>query len=336
MVKETHDGEYLRMVQTVLEQEQFEKENRTNTPTIGITGYKAEYPMDEAYYEEDGSLVIPDFPLLTTKKVFWKGVVAELFWLLNGQTNILFLEKNGVHIWREWPMAAYNKAHDEEDHLTKKQFTDKILNENGFAERWGDLGPVYGKQWRAWDQHVNNTIQPIDQVLLAVNTLRHSPSSRRNIISSWNVAEIEDMQKTGLPPCHTLFQFIAVPDEDAGYILDLVLYQRSLDVFLGAPFNIASYSLLLCMFAEHVGMLPGTFIHMIGDCHIYTNHIPQMKEQIQREPKSAPTVVIKPGLMQKILELPVACPTLDFEELNKLILLEGYESHDAIKGEVAV
>lgn len=327
----THDEEYMNMIREVLSVEDTIKDNRTAIKTIGISGYRAEYSLEDGYYTEDGDLVIPNFPLLTTKRVFWKAIVAELFWLLNGQTNIEFLEKNNVHIWLEWPHETYTKSNPDNP-LTKEEFGKKIATDNAFALRWGDLGPIYGKQWRAWEQHVNNQVVPIDQVLKASNTLKNSPSSRRNIVNAWNVAEIEDMS---LPPCHTLYQLLTNPD-DEGYILDLSLYQRSLDTFLGAPFNIASYSLLLGIFACDAGMLPGTFIHMIGDCHLYVNHIEQVKEQMTREPYEGPTVTIKKGLLQKILELPINDPNLDYEGLAEYIVIEGYKAHPSLKGEVAV
>lgn len=335
----THDDEYFNMLKEILVEEDTIKENRTATKTIGIIGHKAVYSLEDGYYNDDGDLVIPNFPLLTTKKVFFKGIVAELFWLINGHTNIRFLERNKVRIWSEWPHTHYTK-HNPDDPLTLEEFQNKIATNDDFAARWGDLGPVYGKQWRCWEKAVNHTIEHVDQFMKANDTLAKSPASRRNIVSAWNAGDIEDMEKSGgLPPCHSLFQLLTTPDRDAdedSYILDLVMYQRSLDTFLGGPFNIASYSLLLGIFAEHHGMLPGKFTHMIGDCHLYVNHIEQAKEQMERVPYEGPTVTIKQGLMKKLMELPVNYYDLNYEELAEYIVLENYRSHATIQGDVAV
>ncbi len=327
------DVVYAEMVNAVLAKADTLKDNRTNTKTIGIIGHSAEYEVS-AEYNEEQSLVIKNFPLLTTKKVFWKGVMAELFWLINGQTNIRFLEKNDVHIWTDWPLKNYNNSNPE-DQLTKEEFSKLIVKDEAFAKRWGDLGPVYGKQWRAWEKPFNNTIEYIDQLSIALNTIWNNPSSRRIIVSAWNPADIAEMEKSGLPPCHTLFQFFVEKEGDQEY-LSLLMYQRSLDVMLGAPFNIASYTMLMCMVAEYAGMLPRKFIHKIGDCHIYENHIEQMREQLTREPFEAPEVVIDEGLLDDLMGMPVNAADLPFDDFMEWVHLNNYKHHAAIKGEVAV
>ncbi len=190
------------------------------------------------------------FPLLTTKKLHWKSIVHELLWFLRGDTNIRYLKENGVSIWDEW------------------------------ADKDGELGPIYGKQWRSWPAAGGD----IDQISNAINTLRQNPDSRRIVVSAWNVGVIDDMQ---LPPCHIMFQFYV-----ANGALSCQLYQRSADIFLGVPFNIASYALLTMMFAHVCGFRPGEFVHTFGDLHLYLNHVEQTKTQLSREPKPLPHLVL--------------------------------------------
>ena len=195
------------------------------------------------------------FPMLTTKKLHLKSIIHELLWFLQGDTNIRYLQENGVRIWNEW------------------------------ADENGELGPVYGHQWRSWPDYDGNTI---DQISNVVNQIKNNPDSRRMIVSAWNVAEVEKM---ALPPCHSLFQFYVADGK-----LSLQLYQRSADIFLGVPFNIASYALLLQMMAQVTGLEAGTFVHTLGDAHIYTNHIEQVKLQLSREPKALPQMLINPDV----------------------------------------
>ncbi|MDH5606363.1 MAG: thymidylate synthase [Anaerolineae bacterium] len=223
------------------------------------------------------------FPVLTTKKLHLKSIIHELIWFLNGETNIRYLTENGVRIWNEW------------------------------ADEQGELGPVYGKQWRAWKTPEGAVI---DQIAQAINDIKHNPNSRRMIVSAWNVGEIEKM---ALPPCHLLFQFYV-----AGGKLSCQLYQRSADIFLGVPFNIASYALLTIMMAQVCGLAPGDFVHTFGDTHLYSNHLDQARLQLTRRPYPLPTMKINPEIKDIF-----GFKYEDFE-------LVGYQAHPHIKAEVSV
>ncbi|MDD6778088.1 MAG: thymidylate synthase [Bacteroidales bacterium] len=247
------------------------KGDRTGTGTRSVFGYQMRFNL------ADG------FPLLTTKKLHLKSIIHELLWFLNGDTNVKYLQDNGVRIWNEW------------------------------ADENGDLGHIYGFQWRSWPDYDGGFI---DQIAEAVETIRHNPDSRRIIVSAWNVA---DLPKMNLPPCHALFQFYV-----AGGKLSLQLYQRSADIFLGVPFNIASYALLLMMVAQVTGLEAGEFIHTLGDAHIYTNHFEQVREQLSRDPRPLPTMRINPGVKS----------IFDFHYDD--FTLEGYNPHPHIKGIVSV
>lgn len=262
--------QYLELCQHILEHGT-EKSDRTGTGTISIFGYQMRFNL------ADG------FPLLTTKKLHTKSIIHELLWFLKGDTNIQYLNENGVKIWNEW------------------------------ADEKGDLGPVYGYQWRSWPDGNGGTI---DQIKEVVHQIKHNPDSRRLIVSAWNVA---DVGKMALPPCHCLFQFYVADGK-----LSCQLYQRSADVFLGVPFNIASYSLLTMMIAQVCGLKPGEFIHSFGDTHIYTNHIEQVKLQLTREPRPLPILKINPDV-NSIFDFKYE----DFE-------LVDYNPHPHIKGEVSV
>ncbi len=267
--------------------------NRTGIDTINTFGYMNSYDMQHG------------FPLLTTKKLFTKGIVHELLWFLKGTSDPKYLQKNGVSIWDEW------------------------IKENG------DLGPVYGVQWRKWKNNVAHGIEGyayIDQIANVINSLKNDPMSRRHIVSAWNVSELTEM---ALPPCHVIFQFNVRPisknkqdKTDKKYYLDLMLTQRSADVFLGVPFNIASYSLLLHMVAQIVNMIPGRFIHAFGNLHLYKNHMEQANLQLKRAINGpfykSPTLVLNPDI--KNID--------DFRYDD--IKFEDYECHDAIKASVAV
>ena len=223
------------------------------------------------------------FPLLTTKKVHLKSIIYELLWFLRGDTNVRWLQEHGVRIWNEW------------------------------ADENGDLGPVYGSQWRAWPDGNGGTI---DQIAQVIDQIKNTPDSRRIMVSAWNVAEVPTMK---LPPCHSLFQFYVAEGK-----LSLQLYQRSADLFLGVPFNIASYALLLMMVAHVTGLEPGEFVHTFGDAHIYRNHFDQIKEQLSREPRPLPRMVLNPEVK--------SIDDYKYEDFT----LEGYDPWPAIKGEVSV
>ena len=276
------------------------KEDRTNTGTYSYFGAQMRFPLNEG------------FPLLTTKKVYLKAIIHELLWFIKGDTNIRYLVQNDVKIWNEWPYEAYKKSEDYEGE-TLDEFVEKIASNDQFARKYGNLGPVYGHQWRAFDGP-NNV--HIDQLQNVIDTIKTNPSSRRLIVNAWNAAVIDQM---ALPPCHMMFQFYVVDGK-----LSSMLYQRSGDVFLGVPFNIASYALLTMMVAKITGLKLGEFVHTIGDAHIYSNHIEQIKTQISREPRKLPEMIIHGD--QKRIE------DFKFEDFE----LVGYDPHKAIKGKVAV
>jgi len=266
------------------------KEDRTGTGTFDVFGYQMRFDLQEG------------FPLVTTKKVFMKGVIHELLWFLKGDTNIKYLNEHGVHIWDEW------------------------------ADKNGELGPVYGKQWRSWriSRHVNTVscgdiipdskeiweTKTIDQITQVIDQIRNNPDSRRHIVSAWNVGQLDQM---ALMPCHCLFQF-NVRD---GH-LDCQLYQRSADLFLGVPFNIASYSLLTMMIAQVCGLKPGHFVHTFGSVHIYRNHLDQVHEQLSRVPRALPAMALNPNVKE----------IDDFTFYD--FVLAGYDPCPAIKAPIAV
>ncbi len=290
--------EYQSMLRHVLENGRA-KTDRTGVGTVSVFGHQARFPIQ------------PSFPLVTTKRVHWKSVVAELLWMLSGSTNIRPLLLQKVSIWSDWPLAAYRKGTGEE--IAQRDFEDRIRADDAFAERWGDLGGVYGKQWRRWpgpDGEVH------DQLATVIEQLRTRPDDRGIIMSGWNVPELSTMS---LRPCHTLYQW-GVNDG----VLDCHLYQRSADLFLGVPFNIASASLLTSMLAQVCGLRPGDLVHSFGDLHLYSNHLDQAREQLGREPRPGPTLVLDPSVRE-----------IDGFAMEH-IRLEGYDPHPAIKAEVAV
>ena len=247
------------------------KSDRTGTGTISTFGYQMRFNLSEG------------FPLVTTKKVHLKSIIYELLWFLNGDTNVKYLQDNGVRIWNEW------------------------------ADPDGNLGHIYGYQWRSWPDYQGGHI---DQIKEAVETIKKNPDSRRIIVSAWNVADIDNMN---LPPCHCFFQFYVNEGK-----LSLQLYQRSADCFLGVPFNIASYALLNMMMAQVCNLEPGDFIHTLGDAHIYLNHLTQVEEQLSREPRPLPKMIINPDVKDIF--------SFKYDDFH----LEGYDPWPAIKGVVSV
>lgn len=262
--------QYLDLLDRILK-EGTKKEDRTGTGTISVFGHQMRFNLEEG------------FPCLTTKKLHLKSIIHELLWFLNGDTNVKYLQDNGVRIWNEW------------------------------ADENGDLGHIYGYQWRSWPGYDG---EHIDQIKEVVETLKKNPDSRRIIVNAWNVGDIKNMN---LPPCHAMFQFYV-----ANGRLSLQLYQRSADCFLGVPFNIASYSLLLLMMAQVTGLKAGDFVHTLGDAHLYLNHIEQAKLQLTREPKKLPTMAINPDVKDIF--------SFKFEDFS----LQDYEAHPHIKAEVSV
>jgi thymidylate synthase len=285
---------YLDLCRHVLEHGT-QKSDRTGTGTLSVFGYQMRYNLEEG------------FPLLTTKKVHLKSIVHELLWFIKGDTNIKYLVDHDVKIWNEWPYEAFKKSVDYKGE-SMEDYILKIKNDPSFAEKYGDLGPVYGAQWRNFNG--------VDQLQYILDELKSNPDSRRMILSAWNPAEIKHM---ALPPCHTLIQFYAADGK-----LSLQLYQRSADIFLGVPFNIASYALLLLMVAQVTNLKPGEFVHTLGDAHIYSNHVDQIRLQLTRTPKQRPTLTLNPNIDSL------------FDFTYDDIKLENYDPYPAIKGKVAV
>jgi thymidylate synthase len=267
------------------------------------------------------------FPLLTTKKVPIKSIIHELIWFLRGDTNIKYLVDNNVGIWNEWPYKAYLKKNNIEIPKTGsvewveglKQFVEKIKADEQFAKEYGELGPVYGKQWRCWKD--SETGLCIDQIQNVIDQIKNDPNSRRILVNAWDVSYIAEMAKSGLPPCHCLFQFYVANGK-----LSCQLYQRSCDIFLGVPFNIASYALLTMMIAQITGLEPGEFIWTGGDIHLYNNHLDQANEQLSRRNDLRPMPIMKINpLVKNIEEFTID----DFELIN-------YNPHESIKAPIAV
>ena len=289
---------YLDLMQHVLDNGA-KKEDRTGTGTLSVFGHQMRFDLSEG------------FPLLTTKKVFLRGIIHELLWFLAGDTNIKYLVDNNVRIWNEWPHASYLKATGDE--ISLEDFVERIRDDEAFAKQWGGIGPGYGYQWRSWPTPDGGHIDQISQL---VNQIKNNPDSRRMLVSAWNVAEVDNM---ALPPCHTLFQFYVADGK-----LSCQLYQRSADIFLGVPFNIASYALLTMMIAQVCGLEPGDFVHTLGDAHLYSNHLEQTREQLSRDTFPLPQMKINPEIKDLF-----AFSIDDFE-------LTNYQSHPAIKAPVAV
>lgn len=288
--------QYLDLLQYVLDNGQ-ERKDRTGTGTISTFGYQMRVNLEEG------------FPLLTTKKTFSRGIFEELLWFLKGETNIRPLALKKVKIWNDWPYAKYKDSKDYQGE-TMDEFIQKICDDEAFAEKWGDLGPVYGKQWR--------NFEGVDQISQLIKNLKENPFSRRHLVVAFNPGQIEDM---ALPPCHAFFQFYVSSD---GKKLSCQLYQRSADLFLGVPFNIASYSLLLCMVAQVCGYQPYEFIHTFGDAHIYLDHIDQVKEQLLRTPRKLP----KLWLNEEVKDI--------FDFTIDDIRIDDYDPYPAIKAKVSV
>ena len=284
------------------------KGDRTGTGTRSVFGYQMRFDLSEG------------FPLVTSKKVHLKSILHELLWFIRGDTNIRYLVENGVGIWNDWPYQSWLRQTGQEDDLPMysaewkagmKEFVERIRTDAAFAQQWGDLGPVYGHQWR--------NFEGVDQLAQLVDDIKTNPDSRRLLVSAWNPKDIPIMVKSGLPPCHSLFQFYVTEGR-----LSCQLYQRSADVFLGVPFNIASYSILTMMIAQVTGLKLGDFVHTFGDAHLYNNHMEQVEEQLSRSTFPLPKLAINPkvnNLFDFVYD--------DFE-------LQDYQSHGPISAPVAV
>ncbi|WP_207695011.1 thymidylate synthase [Enterococcus sp. DIV0212c] len=311
---------YLALGRKILEEGHL-KEDRTGTGTRSIFGHQMRFDLSEG------------FPLLTTKRVPFGLIKSELLWFLKGDTNIRYLLQHNNHIWDEWAFERYIKSEDyhgpdmtdfgrriltdeafkasyEKEH---KEFCENILTDEAFAVKYGELGNIYGAQWRHWETKEGHFI---DQLKNVIDMIKKTPDSRRLIVSAWNP---EDVPSMALPPCHTMFQFYVNDGK-----LSCQLYQRSGDVFLGVPFNIASYALLTHLIAHETGLKVGDFVHTIGDAHLYTNHVDQMNEQLTRDIRSFPTLKLNQEKQS----------VFDFEMED--IVIEGYDPHPAIKAPIAV
>ncbi|WP_409298216.1 thymidylate synthase [Peribacillus sp. SCS-26] len=311
---------YLGLCSHILEQG-IKKEDRTGTGTLSIFGHQMRFNLEEG------------FPLLTTKRIPFRLIASELLWFIKGDTNIRYLLQHNNNIWNEWAFkkwvesseysgpdmtnfgirsqadAEFNKIYSGQMEIFKK----RILEDGVFASRYGELGSVYGKQWREWETAKGGAV---DQLKDVVESIKNNPDSRRLIVSAWNPGDIPGM---ALPPCHTMFQFYVSEGR-----LSCQLYQRSGDVFLGIPFNIASYALLTHLIAHECGLKPGEFIHTIGDAHLYVNHMDQVKEQLSREPRQLPSLFLNEEVKS----------VFDFEMED--IRIDGYQPHGPIKAPVAV
>ncbi|MGB4762787.1 MAG: thymidylate synthase [Candidatus Saccharimonas sp.] len=290
-----------------------DKGDRTGTGARSVFGPQMEYDLREG------------FPLLTTKKIALGTVATELCWMLKGDRNLRYLVERNCNIWNEWPFVNYlyetgqpiPPQDSEEWKGAMAEYVHNIKTDDNFAEEFGDLGPVYGYQWRHCP---DGTANGIDQLAIAQDTIRYNPNSRRNIVSAWNVSEIDAMSKSGLPPCHMMYQFYVSSKGE----LDMKMYQRSADTFLGVPFNMAQYAMLLTMMAQTTDTTPRRLVHTFGDTHIYNNHFDQVNTQLEREPYAAPTINLNPNVTE----------IWDFEPED--ITIAGYEHHPAIRAQVAI
>jgi len=309
MPKTQHpEYQYLNLAKEILDSGIKQTDRGTGVSDFSLFGRQSRYDLSEG------------FPLLTTKRVYWKGVVEELYWFFSGQTNIKYLVNNNVHIWDDYPFKIY-KEKNPKTKMTKEEFIENIKTDAKFAKQWGELPRIYGEMWRRWPTRKKG--KTVDQLQWAVDELKADPNAHNAIVNSWNpeylytMADKEDASR--FPICHNMYQ---ISNRDGK--LSLILYQRSCDLFLGVPFNIASYSLLALVLAKVLNLEPGEFIHDYGDVHIYENHIEQFKEQIKRKPRAFPTV----KLVGKIKKLSDFTPDK--------VVLENYDPHPPIKAELTV
>lgn len=321
MTDKTHpEYQYLDLLQDILDNGVWKISHSTGVKLKSVFGRQIRFDLSEGY------------PLLTTKKVFSRGIIHELIWFLSGSSNIKYLVDNNVHIWDEWAYKKYQWAIEsgKAKKMTYEEFMQKIQTDKKFLDKWGELGPVYGVQWRRWPATAYASAgkppvkKTVDQLGWAIEKIKKYPQKKHYIISAWNAGCIYEMSGSHdasmvIAPCHTMFHINIAGDK-----LSLLLYQRSSDMFLGVPFNIASYALLTLMLAQVTGYKPGEFIHTFGDAHIYENHFDQVKEQLKRKPRPFPTMKLDPSV-KKIDDF-------RFEHFT----LEGYDPHPPIKGEITV
>ena len=294
------DYQYLDLMAHVLDRGD-ERIDRTGVGTKSVFGAMLRFDLS------DGTV-----PILTTKRVYWKTAVKEMLWFLTGGTNIQPLLRENVRIWSDWPLAAYRRETGET--ITQEAFEARVLGDDAFAARWGELGPVYGKQWRRW---LGPDGREHDQIAALVRTLRENPSSRRMLFHGWNVAELDGM---ALPPCHMVYQYHVTSDGR----LNCLLFQRSVDLLLGAPFNFVGATALQLMLAQQAGLRPGDLVWVGGDVHLYLNHLAQAREQLSRDPRPFP-----------VMRLAARATGIDDYRIEDFTV-EGYAPHAAITAEVAV
>lgn len=314
------EQEYLSLLERIMD-EGVDRDDRTGTGTRSVFGHQMRFDLSKG------------FPLLTTKRVSFNLIKSELLWFLKGDTNIKYLLEHNNHIWDEWAFKRYVESEDyrgpdmtdfgiravkdpEFNEIYQEEldrFNQRILDDDAFAEKYGTLGNVYGAQWRSW---MGADGQVVDQISRVIESIKTNPNSRRHIVTAWNPSEVDYM---ALPPCHTMFQFYVAEGK-----LSCQLYQRSADVFLGVPFNIASYSLLIHLIAQECGLEAGEFVHTLGDAHIYLNHFDQVKEQLSRDVREFPNLVIN-KTKQSIFDF-------DMDDIK----VEDYHPHKRIKAPIAV
>ncbi len=314
MSKQRHaEYQYLDLLKDVLKNGVKNVDRGTGSVSYSVFGRQTRYDLSKG------------FPLLTTKKVYWKGVLHELYWFISGQSNIKYLVDNNVHIWDDYPYKIFlqkskSQISNSKFQMTKEEFIQKIKDDASFAKKWGNLPRIYGEMWRRWPTRTNRTI---DQLQWVISELKEDPYARNAIVTSWNPEYLYTMATNAdasrFPICHNMYQ-ISIK---AGKV-NLQLYQRSADLFLGVPFNIASYSLLVLILAQVLKLRPGEFVHTFGDAHIYSNHREQVKEQLKRKPKAFPKVTID-KLVKNIDDFKP-------EHVN----LENYDPHPLLKGELTV
>jgi len=308
---QTHpEFQYLNLLEDILENGTEKRDHNTGNGLTSVFGRQIRFDLSKG------------FPLLTTKKVYWNGVLHELVWFLTGQTNIKYLVDNNVHIWDDYPYKDYLKGVEagKAEELTKEAFITKIRTDDAFAQQYGELPHIYGGQWRHWPRTNGGDI---DQIAWVLDNIKNYPQRKHSVVSVWNPEHLYSMALPGealsFPLCHIFFHFNV-----AGGKLSCQLYQRSADMFLGVPFNIASYAMLTQVMAHLAGLEPGEFIHTFGDAHIYLNHVEQVKQQLSREPRPFPTLAISPELKE--------VDTVSAKHFT----LEGYDPHDTIKAELTV
>lgn len=302
--------QYLDLCQDIMDNGVEKKDHNTGNSLTSVFGRQIRFDLGDG------------FPLLTTKKVYWNGVLHELYWFLSGQSNIKYLVDNNVHIWDDYPYKIYKRKAEsgKVEMMEQKEFINRIKEDGKFAKKWGELPHIYGSQWRSWPAKDG---RKIDQVAWVVDTLKNFPDRKHAVVSVWNPEHLYGMAKSGealsFPLCHIFYHFNV-----AGGKLSCQLYQRSADMFLGVPFNIAGYALLTRVIAHITGYEPGDFIHTFGDVHIYGNHYDQVKEQLSRKPRPFPKIIID----KSVTDLDSFSP--------EHVIIEGYDPHPVLKGDLTV